>query len=59
MYTIYTLILALASLFYLPAFALRMWRGRYPLALAERLGRVRARPKGSGPRLWLHAVSVG
>ncbi|MBI1894280.1 MAG: 3-deoxy-D-manno-octulosonic acid transferase [Candidatus Rokubacteria bacterium] len=59
MYAIYTLVFALASLLYLPAFVLRMWRAGYPLALAERLGRVRKKPDGTGPRLWLHAVSVG
>ena len=56
---IYTLLLAVACLLYLPAFALRMWRAGYPVALLERLGHVREKPRGTGPRLWLHAVSVG
>ncbi len=59
MYALYTLGLALAFVLYLPFYALRMWRAGYPLALAERLGRVRPKPQGNGPRLWLHAVSVG
>lgn len=59
MYTIYTVVLAVLGLAYLPAFALRMWRAGYPLSLRERLGRVRLTPRVHGPRLWLHAVSVG
>jgi 3-deoxy-D-manno-octulosonic-acid transferase len=61
MHLLYTVALALAGLLYLPAFALRMWRGGYPLALAERLGRIPSSLErhDGGDRLWVHAVSVG
>ncbi|MBI4012680.1 MAG: 3-deoxy-D-manno-octulosonic acid transferase [Candidatus Rokubacteria bacterium] len=58
MYLLYSLGLALLGLAYLPAFLVRkVWRGGYPLALAQRLGFV---PVAPGPdRIWVHAVSVG
>ncbi len=58
MYLLYSLGLALLGLAYLPVFLVRkVWRGGYPLALAQRLGFV---PVAPGPdRFWVHAVSVG
>ena len=58
MYLLYSVVLALLTFAYLPAFLVRkVWRGGYPLALRERLGFV---PLAPGPaRLWVHAVSVG
>jgi 3-deoxy-D-manno-octulosonic-acid transferase len=57
-YRLYSLVLALLTLAYLPAFLVRkVWRGRYPLALRQRFGFV---PLAPGPdRFWVHAVSVG
>ncbi|HEV8310970.1 MAG TPA: 3-deoxy-D-manno-octulosonic acid transferase [Methylomirabilota bacterium] len=58
MYRLYSLVLVLLGLAYLPVFLVRkVWRAGYPLALRERLGGVALQP---GPdRFWVHAVSVG
>lgn len=58
MYLLYSVVLALLGLAYLPVFLVRkVWRAGYPPALAERLGFVPLQP---GPdRFWVHAVSVG
>lgn len=58
MYLLYSVVLALLALAYLPVFLVRkVWRGGYPLALSERFGFA---PLAPGPaRLWVHAVSVG
>src|SRR3990167_2987833 len=60
MYWLYSLCLTIGLTLYLPIFVVkRILPGRYPLALWERLGKVREIP-GPGPeRLWIHAVSVG
>jgi 3-deoxy-D-manno-octulosonic-acid transferase len=57
-YRLYSLVLALLGLAYLPVFLVRkVWRAGHPLSLAERFGFVPLRP---GPdRFWVHAVSVG
>jgi 3-deoxy-D-manno-octulosonic-acid transferase len=57
-YALYSAGLTLLGLGYLPVFLVRkVWRGGYPLALAERFGFV---PLAPGPdRFWVHAVSVG
>jgi 3-deoxy-D-manno-octulosonic-acid transferase len=57
-YRLYSLVLALLGLAYLPVFLVRkVWRAGHPLTLGERFGFVRLRP---GPeRFWVHAVSVG
>jgi 3-deoxy-D-manno-octulosonic-acid transferase len=57
-YRLYSVLLALLGLAYLPVFLVRkVWRGGHSLALAERFGFVGFRP---GPeRFWVHAVSVG
>ena len=58
MYLIYSLVLAVLGLAYLPVFLVRkVWGAGYPLALRERFGFV-SLPKG-GDRFWVHAVSVG
>ena len=58
MYAIYSAVLGVGLLAYLPAFLSRRGRAGYPLDLAQRLGRL-----GDGlppePRCWVHAVSVG
>jgi 3-deoxy-D-manno-octulosonic-acid transferase len=61
MYRLYSLVLALLALGYLPLFLVRkVWGAGYPVALRERLGFVRVppppMPRG---RFWVHAVSVG
>jgi 3-deoxy-D-manno-octulosonic-acid transferase len=61
MYRLYSLVLALLALGYLPLFLVRkVWSAGYPLALRERLGFVRVpAPSLPGGRFWVHAVSVG
>jgi 3-deoxy-D-manno-octulosonic-acid transferase len=58
MYALYSAVLGVGLLAYLPAFLSRRGRAGYPLDLAQRLGRL-----GDGlppePRCWIHAVSVG
>jgi len=57
-YLLYSLCLGLAYLAAIPGFLIRrVWRGREPLLLGQRLGFVPLRP--GPPRLWVHAVSVG
>jgi 3-deoxy-D-manno-octulosonic-acid transferase len=61
MYRLYSLVLALLALAYLPLFLVRkVWGAGYPVALRERLGFARV-PPASVPRgrFWVHAVSVG
>jgi 3-deoxy-D-manno-octulosonic-acid transferase len=61
MYRLYSLVLAVLALCYLPLFLVRkVWGAGYPVALRERFGFVRV-PPASSPRsrLWVHAVSVG
>jgi 3-deoxy-D-manno-octulosonic-acid transferase len=58
MYALYSAVLGVGLLAYLPAFLARRRRAGYGRDLAQRLGRV-----GDGlppePRCWIHAVSVG
>ncbi|HSL50756.1 MAG TPA: 3-deoxy-D-manno-octulosonic acid transferase [Candidatus Deferrimicrobiaceae bacterium] len=58
MYALYSAVLAVGLLAYLPAFLARRRRAGYGRNLAQRLGRL-----GHGlppePRCWIHAVSVG
>jgi 3-deoxy-D-manno-octulosonic-acid transferase len=58
MYVLYSVVLVLIGLAYLPVFLVRkVWRARHPLALGQRLGWAPVRPGPS--RFWVHAVSVG
>jgi len=61
MYRLYSVILTLLALGYLPLFLVRkVWGAGYPLALRERFGFVRVPPPPlSNGRFWVHAVSVG
>jgi 3-deoxy-D-manno-octulosonic-acid transferase len=61
MYRLYSLVLALLALGYLPVFLVRkVWGAGYPVALPERLGFARVPPASSpSGRFWVHAVSVG
>ncbi len=58
MYALYSAVLGVGLLAYLPAFLARRGRAGYGRDLAQRLGRL-----GDGlppePRCWIHAVSVG
>jgi 3-deoxy-D-manno-octulosonic-acid transferase len=58
MYALYSAVLGVGLLAYLPAFLARRRRAGYSRDLAQRLGRL-----GDGlppePRCWIHAVSVG
>jgi len=58
MYALYSAVLGVGLLAYLPAFLVRRRRAGYRRDLAQRLGRL-----GNGlppePRCWVHAVSVG
>src|SRR5260370_11261564 len=58
MYALYSVLLRLALLAYMPAFLARRRRAGYGHDLAQRFGRL-----GGGlptePRCWVHAVSVG
>jgi len=61
MYRLYSFVLGLLALGYLPVFLVRkVWGAGYPLALRERFGFARVPPppvlRG---RFWVHAVSVG
>jgi 3-deoxy-D-manno-octulosonic-acid transferase len=59
MYILYSLLLAVALLFSLPWWMLRL--GKYRAGLGERLGRVPDRLRGAAEPgcIWIHAVSVG
>lgn len=65
MYTLYSLLLAMAALLSLPWWALQMLRlGKYRAGFAERIGRVPSRilQAAGGTQegtIWIHAVSVG
>src|SRR5262245_61860345 len=61
MYRLYSAVLALLALGYLPVFLVRkVWGAGYPLALRERFGFVRVPPPSLlHARFWVHAVSVG
>jgi 3-deoxy-D-manno-octulosonic-acid transferase len=61
MYLLYSLVLALLALGYLPVFLVRkVWGAGYPLALRERFGFARVPPAPlPKSRFWVHAVSVG
>jgi 3-deoxy-D-manno-octulosonic-acid transferase len=61
MYRLYSVVLALLALGYLPLFLVRkVWGAGYPVALRERLGFVRVPPPPMpNGRFWVHAVSVG
>jgi 3-deoxy-D-manno-octulosonic-acid transferase len=61
MYLVYSLLLFLSMLFYIPAYfvRLRLKRGQ-PLALWHRLGfKVPESRRDNRPSIWIHAVSVG
>ena len=61
MYRLYSFVLGLLALGYLPIFLVRkVWGAGYPVALRERFGfaRVPPPPVPRG-RFWVHAVSVG
>ena len=49
----------LLLVFGLPWMVARRLRGREDAPLGARLGRVVPLPPATGPRVWLHAVSVG
>lgn len=58
MYRLYSVLLGLLGLAYLPIFLVRkVWRAGYPVAAGQRLGFVPVAP--GGDRFWVHAVSVG
>ena len=61
MYRLYSLVLALLALGYLPLFLVRkVWGAGYPVALRERFGFIRVPPPPTpAGRFWVHAVSVG
>ena len=61
MYRLYSVVLALLVLGYLPLFLVRkVWGAGYPVALRERLGFVQVPPAPlPGGRFWVHTVSVG
>jgi 3-deoxy-D-manno-octulosonic-acid transferase len=62
MYGLYSALLAASLVIGLPFWIFQMARhGKYRAGLGERLGRVPSRIllPGSGPAIWLHAVSVG
>jgi 3-deoxy-D-manno-octulosonic-acid transferase len=61
MYRLYSLVLGVLALGYLPLFLVRkVWGAGYPIALRERLGFLRVPPPPMpGARFWVHAVSVG
>jgi 3-deoxy-D-manno-octulosonic-acid transferase len=61
MYRLYSLVLALLALGYLPLFLIRkVWSAGYPVALRERFGFIRVPPPPTpAGRFWVHAVSVG
>src|SRR5262245_4596065 len=61
MYRLYSLVLALLALGYLPLFLVRkVWGAGYLVAFRERFGFVRVPPPPvPGARFWVHAVSVG
>jgi 3-deoxy-D-manno-octulosonic-acid transferase len=61
MMVVYSLVFTLLLLLYLPGYALRYLLHKRSIRLLERAGRVPQRllrPK-AGPRIWIHAVSVG
>ncbi len=60
MYWLYSLILCIAFILYTPYYFFRTrFRRGEPLYLSERLGLRLPRAAGTGPALWIHAVSVG
>ncbi len=60
MYAVYSLLLLLSLMIYLPAYWIRAKFIRHePLHLRERLGLVLPPAPGGRPVVWLHAVSVG
>ena len=61
MYRLYSVVLGVLALGYLPLFLVRkVWGAGYPIALRERLGFLRVPPPPMpGARFWVHAVSVG
>jgi 3-deoxy-D-manno-octulosonic-acid transferase len=61
MYRLYSVVLGLLALGYLPLFLVRkVWGAGYPVALRERLGFAKVPPASlPGSRFWVHAVSVG
>lgn len=58
MYALYSAVLGLGLLAYLPAFVARRRRAGYGRNLGQRLGRI-GNGLPSEPRCWIHAVSVG
>lgn len=58
MYALYSAVLGVGLLAYLPAFLARRRRAGYARDLAQRLGRLGERLPPE-PRCWIHAVSVG
>jgi 3-deoxy-D-manno-octulosonic-acid transferase len=58
MYVLYTAVLGVGLLAYLPAFLARRRRAGYRRDLAQRFGRLDDGLPGE-PRCWIHAVSVG
>jgi 3-deoxy-D-manno-octulosonic-acid transferase len=61
MYRVYSVVLALLAIGYLPLFLVRkVWGAGYPVALRARLGCVTVPPPPMpNGRFWVHAVSVG
>lgn len=57
MYFLYSILLSVALLLYLPVFFIR--RERYLEGIGERLGRYASPESASRPVIWIHCVSVG
>jgi len=59
-YLVYSLLLTVGFLLFLPRFAIDLFRSRkYITGLAQRLGRTPKLASTTAPLIWLHCVSVG
>jgi 3-deoxy-D-manno-octulosonic-acid transferase len=59
-YLVYSFLLTVGFLLFLPRFAIDAFRSRkYITGLAERLGRIPKLDPQVGPLIWLHCVSIG
>jgi 3-deoxy-D-manno-octulosonic-acid transferase len=59
-YLVYSFLLTVGFLLFLPRFAIDACRSRkYITGLAQRLGRIPNLESSTGPLIWLHCVSVG
>ena len=60
MYLVYSFLLTVGFLLFLPRFAIDAFRSRkYITGLAQRLGQIPKLESQAGPLIWLHCVSVG